>query len=462
MIGHRLQGLRFVLTAVNVGVAMVVFWSLYLIVFTLGDLTPVNVSYWPFLLVSTAALLAWSLKRPSTRLSLLSEGVGKEIFGAMRQGLTVAFALSFYLVITKDTTISRTFLLGYLVALTFALMLSGVFVPRMLTAVFFGGRRRCRTVVLGATAGSRDLVAWINSKAMYGLEFSGAIADAPDGLGSKYLGTSERLEEILESSRAHVLMADGSTPREEMHRIKRICDRLGIRLVFPCNLVSGVEEPVSFFEDSGLQFLSFRSEPLESPFNRFLKRSLDLAVAFPVIVTVLPALTIFVWLVQRFQSRGPVFYRQNRVGHQDEIFRMFKFRTMHVGDYDHALQATKGDARVYPIGRFLRRLSLDEIPQFINVMLGDMSIVGPRPHLAEHQIHFATVSHAYRVRNLIKPGITGLAQVRGYRGETKMDSDIVNRTDSDIFYLENWSLQLDLSIISRTAIQMLKAPKSAY
>lgn len=462
MIGHRLQGLRFVLTAVNLAVSMVVFWTLYLIVFSLGDLTPTNVSYWPFLLVSMAAILGWNLKRPGSRLSLLSEGVGKEVFGALQQGLTVAFALSFYLVITKDTNISRTFLLGYLVALTFALMLCGVYVPRLLTAVFFGGRRRCRTVLYGAAAGSRHLIDWIGAKGMYGLEFSGAIGFASEGLGTKYLGPSERLEEILESSHAHVLMADSSTSREEMRRIKHVCDRLGVRLVFPCNLVSGIEEPVSFFEDGGFQFLSFRSEPLENPFNRFLKRALDLAVSFPVIVFILPPLTVFVWLAQRLQSAGPVFYRQNRVGHQDEIFRMFKFRTMHVGDYDHAIQASRGDARVFPIGRILRQLSLDEIPQFINVMLGDMSIVGPRPHLAEHQVHFATVSHAYRVRNLIKPGITGLAQVRGYRGETRQDADIVNRTDSDLFYLENWSLQLDLSIISRTAIQMLKAPKSAY
>ena len=143
-------------------------------------------------------------------------------------------------------------------------------------------------------------------------------------------------------------------------------------------------------------------------------------------------------------------------------FAIYKYRTMHVCNDDPNRQASKGDQRIYPGGRWLRKFSIDEMPQFINVLLGDMSIVGPRPHLLQHNEHFAQALSNYPVRASVKPGITGLAQVRGFRGETKTDEDIVRRVESDIQYLENWSLLMDCWIIMKTAVQVVSPPPTAF
>jgi putative colanic acid biosynthesis UDP-glucose lipid carrier transferase len=135
---------------------------------------------------------------------------------------------------------------------------------------------------------------------------------------------------------------------------------------------------------------------------------------------------------------------------------------MRVHNEDESRQASQNDPRVFAAGAWLRKTSLDEIPQFLNVLLGEMSIVGPRPHLKAHDDQFAEAAEAYRFRQFIKPGITGLAQVTGFRGETRGHSDIRNRVQADIEYLEKWSLSLDFSIVCRTAWQMIVPPKSAY
>ena len=147
---------------------------------------------------------------------------------------------------------------------------------------------------------------------------------------------------------------------------------------------------------------------------------------------------------------------QHRTGLHNEHFSILKYRTMHVENGDEAVQATVDDPRIFTLGRLLRKLSIDELPQFINVLRGDMSVVGPRPHMSEHDKAFAKVAEVYRVRAFIKPGITGLAQVRGHRGETKTHESVRARVASDLHYLENWSPMLDLLIILRTAWQMIR------
>jgi putative colanic acid biosynthesis UDP-glucose lipid carrier transferase len=177
---------------------------------------------------------------------------------------------------------------------------------------------------------------------------------------------------------------------------------------------------------------------------------------------VFPIVTVIVFVAQRLQSPGPLFHVQRRAGMQNRQFQIYKFRTMRPGLDDLSRQARAGDDRVYPIGKWLRKLSMDEIPQFWNVLKGDMSIVGPRPHLIEHNQQFSQLMENYHVRTFVKPGITGLAQVRGFRGEARNPSDIENRITCDIEYLENWNLSLECDIILRTLAQLLFPPRSAY
>jgi len=216
------------------------------------------------------------------------------------------------------------------------------------------------------------------------------------------------------------------------------------------------------FEDEGMRFIGLRSEPLEDPFGRLSKRCLDIVVASLAVVFILPFTTLVVaWLQWRY-SRGPLVIRQLRSGLQNLPFGIYKYRTMHVQNSDPTRQATEGDLRIYPGGQWLRKFSIDELPQFINVLRGEMSIVGPRPHLIEHDEHFARGLVNYPVRANVKPGITGLAQVRGFRGETKTLADVVKRVESDIYYLENWSFLWDCWIILRTASQVIFPPRSAF
>jgi lipopolysaccharide/colanic/teichoic acid biosynthesis glycosyltransferase len=181
-----------------------------------------------------------------------------------------------------------------------------------------------------------------------------------------------------------------------------------------------------------------------------------------VVIFILPPVALVVWIIQRFSSPGPLLLRQMRAGLQNNQFEILKFRTMHVHNPSVTRQATRDDERIYRGGRFLRRFSIDELPQFWNVLQGHMSLVGPRPHLIEHNAQFAKIIASFPIRMVVKPGITGLAQVRGFRGEARTSEAISQRLQSDIEYLENWRLTLDLIIIARTAVQMLAPPKTAY
>jgi len=208
--------------------------------------------------------------------------------------------------------------------------------------------------------------------------------------------------------------------------------------------------------------MEFRREPLECPVGRTIKRTLDLIVALPVVMFILPPACLVAWFFQRRQSPGPLFFRQRRTGKYNRPFLIYKFRTLYVGNDDEGRQVVGDDSRVFPAGRWMRKLSIDELPQFINVLIGEMSVVGPRPHFVDHDTLFGEIAHFYRVRSFIKPGITGLAQVRGLRGEARKDRDLIDRIHSDVYYLENWSPFMDWMIIFKTAWQMIAPPKTAY
>jgi lipopolysaccharide/colanic/teichoic acid biosynthesis glycosyltransferase len=215
-------------------------------------------------------------------------------------------------------------------------------------------------------------------------------------------------------------------------------------------------------EEDGAHFLALQNEPLEDPVNRALKRGLDIAVSLPVVVFILPVLTAIIWLVQRWQAPGPVFFNRPRGGRNRTTFGMFKYRSMYVSDHDINQQAQAGDDRVYPLGRLLRKASLDEFPQFLNVLRGEMSVVGPRPHLPKHDEQFSQIARAYRTRSLVKPGITGLAQVKGFRGEITDPAKLHSRVYWDLYYVAHWSILMDLRIIFLTAWQVVRPPKTAY
>ncbi|RZP04843.1 MAG: exopolysaccharide biosynthesis polyprenyl glycosylphosphotransferase [Flavobacteriales bacterium] len=211
-----------------------------------------------------------------------------------------------------------------------------------------------------------------------------------------------------------------------------------------------------------LPILSLRNIPINEPINQFVKRSFDILFSLIVIIGILSWLTPLLGLIIRIESRGPVFFKQKRNGLDYKEFYCYKFRSMRPNPEAHLHQIRKGDPRVTRIGKFIRKTSIDELPQFINVLRGEMSVVGPRPHMVSHTHMYAEKIDKFMVRHFVKPGITGLAQVSGFRGEVEDDNFITNRVKFDIFYLENWSIIMDLRIIIRTIYNALGGEEKAY
>lgn len=204
-----------------------------------------------------------------------------------------------------------------------------------------------------------------------------------------------------------------------------------------------------------------RREPLTFIENKILKRTFDIVVSALTCLVLLPFLPILA-LIIKLQSPGPLFFVQNRTGLNGHTFKCYKFRSMHVNSQADTLQASKDDPRKFPFGEFMRKTNIDEFPQFFNVLKGDMSIVGPRPHMTLHTEVYGTLIDKYMVRHFCRPGITGWAQVSGFRGETKELWQMEERIRRDIWYLENWTFWLDLKIILKTALSIIRPDKQAY
>ncbi len=211
-----------------------------------------------------------------------------------------------------------------------------------------------------------------------------------------------------------------------------------------------------------LPIVSLRKIAIDEPFNKFIKRSFDVLLSLIVIVGILSWLTPILAIIIKLESRGPVFFKQKRNGLDYEEFFCYKFRSMRPNPMAHLHQVRKGDERITKVGRIIRKTSIDELPQFINVLKGEMSVVGPRPHMVSHTHMYAERIDKFMVRHFVKPGITGLAQVSGYRGEVETENDIINRVKYDIFYLENWSLFLDIKIVFQTIYNALRGEEKAY
>ncbi len=208
--------------------------------------------------------------------------------------------------------------------------------------------------------------------------------------------------------------------------------------------------------------LTLEKSPLDKPLNAMIKRVFDIVFSLFVVIFILSWLTPVLGLLIKLESKGPIFFKQKRNGEFYKPFYLYKFRSMRPNDLADKKQVSRDDDRVTRIGRFIRKTSIDELPQFFNVLFGNMSVVGPRPHMVKENERFKARVHKFLPRHQVKPGITGLAQVKGYRGEVVTDEDIINRVKYDIYYIKNWSFLLDIKIILLTIINTLKGDKKAY
>jgi putative colanic acid biosynthesis UDP-glucose lipid carrier transferase len=390
-----------------------------------------------------------------------------------RQAVAGLFGILALVFVLQDTFVSRSFLISFVPWLFLTLFFANYIATKWLGKWVFSGTKEERVALAGTLEQAHQVKAWLERKRIIGLNSVGVVCPQPvtatNGHGNgafRVLGTLDEMSQILaKEAITQVIVLDLSLGPERLRKMTQLCEDATVRVLALDRLdsySSFFNHSTTIFEEDGMRIIGLREEPLESPINRFLKRALDLAISLPVVLFVLPPASIMVWLLQCWQSPGPVIFRQERVGMMGQRFMMYKYRTMNVNHGNEAKQASKHDERIYPAGRWLRKLSVDELPQFINVLLGEMSVVGPRPHLQKHEELWIRAMRKYVVRRFVRPGITGYAQVNGYRGEIRSDADVQNRVEKDIHYLENWSFSLDMVIILKTFKQCLIPPRSAY
>lgn len=466
MITQRTNGLHSLVVLLQVFLTLFLYWVV-LVVFTATRGT-VNINrYCFYALVVATALIVESLRRDRSaiRTCLFEPSMLRLHPLAMGQTIAVAFGLMIFVTILKDATLSRLFLALFLTLLYPLLLFSNRILPKWLASNLFRGAREQRTLLVGPSQKITCMKPWISSKENFGVRVIGLLCDEEqmelvDGI--PILGRYEHLERVIrERQVSQVIILGLPLVMDPESKVIAICNRSGARLMILSDLEERLMHTAIHIQDDGLQFITLRQEPLENPLNRLMKRFLDLLVSVPVVLFLLPPICVMVWIIHRRQSPGPLFHRQIRAGLQNLGFEILKFRTMHVHNGSQARQASENDERIFPAGKWLRKLSIDELPQFINVLRGEMSVVGPRPHLIEHNEQFAQLLADYHIRAFVLPGITGLAQIRGHRGEIRSTEMMVHRVNCDTAYLENWSLLLDIGIIMRTITQVIVPPKSA-
>ena len=248
---------------------------------------------------------------------------------------------------------------------------------------------------------------------------------------------------------------------DEMRHIMEFCDKNVIRFFYVPRIFSNIQLSLRPEKFGDTVIFTNHHEPLQFLGNRVMKRLFDIAFSALVLLALLPLFPIMA-LIIKMQSKGPVFFKQMRTGLNGDSFMCYKFRSMHVNADADRVQATKHDPRKFPFGEFMRKTNLDELPQFFNVLKGDMSVVGPRPHMIFHTEKYSALIDKYMVRHFSKPGITGYAQVTGFRGETEELWQMEGRIRKDIWYIENWSMWLDIKIIFMTALSIVRPDKAAY
>ena len=397
--------------------------------------------------------------------SRVSDGSRSWTAAAGRSGVPALFAAVHW---ALDGRLAGAMWHGWAIwgVLCLALCVSHRLGPSVLRRICFDGLHRHRAILVGTHSAVKRLAPMLDGQDHLGIQPVGWLGDANAGdapASVPFRGSVNQLEEVLKAGDVHqVVVSTSMAGNAVIPDIVRTCERRGVRLFFAQDVHDGIDDGLHWDGAERWRFGALLNEPLQSPFNRFAKRCVDAVVSSAALLFGVLPLACIVWVMQRMQSPGPVFYRQTRHGIQNTPFSIWKFRTMHCGEVAASVQATRHDARVFPFGRWMRKHSIDELPQFINVLLGHMSVVGPRPHLVEHNHKFAIGEQRYHYRSFVKPGITGLAQVNGCRGEVSCEDDLRRRVFWDLKYVESWSLGMDLGLIMRTVKVVIHPPETAY
>ena len=320
-------------------------------------------------------------------------------------------------------------------------------------------------IIVGAGKNGLELYKVLKNDMAYGFNVYGFFDDneALRGELPNYLGRLKETEAFIETHPVdEIYCTIPGANSEKISGLLSFAEKHMIRFYILPDFYRDIKKSMVMEIMEYVPLLSIRNEPLQSASNRAVKRAFDILFSSLVMLLLYPMLYLVIGLLIKLSSPGPILFKQKRTGLYGKEFDCYKFRTMRVNKEADEKQATRDDPRTTPIGAFLRHTNLDEIPQFVNVLKGDMSVVGPRPHMLKHTEQYSKLIDKYMVRHLVKPGITGWAQITGYRGETKTLEQMEGRVKRDVWYIENWSFFLDLKIIYVTVVNMFQGEKNAY
>ena len=374
----------------------------------------------------------------------------------IRQFLVFLLVLYAFIGVFKQPGISRIEIAKYYVSCFLAISILKFVLQNLLIKyrTIFGGNLR-KVIVIGDNKKTSQLISIFKEEEEFGYVFKKKFS-----VSSKNFNLDTCFHYVVQNSIDELYCSVAELSNKQLQKIVTFCENnLKVLKFIPDNKDIFTKKLV-FNYYGYVPVLSFREIPLDDPINFIAKRGFDIILSLIVLIFILSWMTPLLFVLMQFESRGPVFFKQKRNGLDFNEFYCYKYRSMKPSLSQN--QTTRQDNRVTKIGRFIRKTSIDELPQFINVLKGDMSVVGPRPHMVKHNEDFLKKVDKFMVRHFVKPGITGLAQVSGFRGEIEKSQDIVNRVKYDIFYIENWSILLDIKIVVLTVINAVKGEDKAY
>ncbi|MFD2245115.1 undecaprenyl-phosphate glucose phosphotransferase [Pontibacter ruber] len=379
-------------------------------------------------------------------------------------GLFYIFTINIKIIL-PNIHIYATPLLIFLFAFTISIIicrLSFLAVRKYKKKVWFNTNN---IIIVGAGSAGVELYKLLASKPQLGENVLGLFTDDNfnHAFDLKILGRVDDCIDYAKENNVHEIYCTlPNTERSKISMLMQLADNNFIRFRLVPDVKGAFDQNLKVELFGYMPVLVPRQEPLENKANEILKRAFDILFSSLIILFLLSWLVPLLAIIIKADSKGPVFFKQLRSGKNNKPFYCIKFRSMSVNINCDSKQACKGDMRITRVGKFIRKTSIDELPQFFNVLMGDMSVVGPRPHMLKHTQDYSQLINNYMVRHFLTPGITGWAQVLGYRGETKETTAMLNRVQADIWYLENWSLVLDLKIVLMTVRQVFKGDENAF
>ena len=381
--------------------------------------------------------------------------------------------ITFVLILTFDSLLLRNISIPFKFIVVYLLLFSflSVFLRLGLIIYLKNIRRKGINVkniaIIGINQNALDVIELFQKEVTFGYNFIGYI-DNNETIDYKgkinYLGT---LNEFLEKPNLfnidEIYFTQDEYDKNTIKKLIEFCEHKFIRFkILPTfkQYTLNRKLNIDFYND--IPVLVLRKEPLENVFNQTIKRLFDLFFSISIILLIYPWLFPIVFLIIKLTSKGPVFFIQDRSGQDNKVFKCYKFRTMRINKEANSTGTLINDPRITPIGKLLRKTRIDELPQFINVFLGQMSVVGPRPHMIKHTEEYSRLVNEFLVRQFVKPGITGWAQTTGYIDETRKLQEMKDKVIKDIWYIENWSFLLDIKIILLTIYNIIRKDKNAY